>query len=68
MWKTQEVDGSKLVREDNNLVPLLTDLNQNEKSVIPISENVTKVIRKSEAARSLKGKGLQSLSKVQWCK
>lgn len=66
MWRTQLVDGAKYVTDDTNLLPLLSDLNTSQKIVISTIGNG--VVRSTHKKSSLKGKGLQSLAKVNLCK
>lgn len=66
MWKTQLVDGAKYVTDDTNLLPLLSELNTSQKIVISTIGNG--VVRATHKKSSLKGKGLQSLAKVNLCK
>lgn len=67
MWKTQLVDGSKFVSEDYNNLPLLSEINPNHKIAISTIGNSENAEKKSHAS-SMKGKSLQSLAKVNWCK
>lgn len=67
MWKTQFVDGSKFASEDNNNSPLLSEINPNHKIAISTVGNSENAEKKSHP-NSMKGKSLQSLAKVNWCK
>lgn len=60
------VDGAKYVTDDTNLLPLLSELNTSQKIVISTIGNG--VVRSTHKKSSLKGKGLQSLAKVNLCK
>lgn len=63
MWKTQFVDGSKFIAEDQNLLPLLlSELNPKEKIVIStIGGGIVNMKNKN---KSMKRKGLQSIAKL----
>lgn len=60
------MDGAKYVTDDTNLLPLLSELNTSQKIVISTIGNG--VVRSTHKKSSLKGKGLQSLAKVNLCK
>lgn len=68
MWKSRRVNGDKFVRDENNLRPLLSGLNPDSKIVIPTIGGDVKVTFKDPKKSSMKGKSIQSLAKVNWCK
>lgn len=62
MWQPKEVDATKLVSDEQNLLPLLSELNPNAKIVI--STIGSGVVKKNSKGNSMKSKSLQSLTKL----
>lgn len=62
MWNPQEVDATKFVSDEQNLLPLLSEINPNAKIVI--STVGSGVVQRKSKENSMKSKSLQSLTKL----
>lgn len=62
MWNPQEVDATKFVSDEQNLLPLLSEINPNAKIVISTIGNG--VVKRKSKENSMKSKSLQSLTKL----
>lgn len=62
MWNPQEVDATKFVSDEQNLLPLLSEINPNAKIVI--STIGSGVVQRKSKENSMKSKSLQSLTKL----
>lgn len=62
MWNPQEVDATKFVSDEQNLLPLLSEINPNAKIVI--STIGSGVVKRKSKENSMKSKSLQSLTKL----